>query len=37
MGQKTIEELASGNGVQSNHISIYKKQLLDATTDDFRS
>ena len=34
-GQKTIAELASEYGVHANHISILKKQLLDAAPTVF--
>ena len=33
--QKKIAELASGYGVHANLISIWKKQLLDATFAEF--
>ena len=36
-GLKTIAELASEYGVHANHISIWKKQLLDAAPDAFSS
>jgi len=32
-GQKTMSELASEYGVHANHISRWKKQLLDAAPD----
>ena len=34
-GQKTIAELASEYGVHANHISMWKKQLLNAAPDAF--
>ena len=36
-GLKTIAELTSEYRVHANHISIWKKQLLDAAPDTFTS